>query len=137
MSAPIMVPVDLSRAEAQEKSIKIAVELANLHNAPLTLVSVTEPGPSAVAPTEEGYAEALEAYAAKVADEHRIKVSAKAVHTVDVAVELGDRLIAAAADIGAEAVVMASHVPGFLEHLFSSNAGYVASHAKCSVFVVR
>jgi nucleotide-binding universal stress UspA family protein len=28
-------------------------------------------------------------------------------------------------------------VPGFAEHLFSSNAGYLASHADISVFVVR
>jgi nucleotide-binding universal stress UspA family protein len=32
---------------------------------------------------------------------------------------------------------MTSHVPGVIEHVFSSNAGYVASHAKCSVVVLR
>jgi nucleotide-binding universal stress UspA family protein len=32
---------------------------------------------------------------------------------------------------------MGSHVPGFAEHLFSSNAGYLASHTDISVFIVR
>jgi nucleotide-binding universal stress UspA family protein len=39
--------------------------------------------------------------------------------------------------IGADLVVMASHKPGFLEHIFSSHGGYIAQHATCSVFVVR
>jgi len=44
---------------------------------------------------------------------------------------------AAAKEAGCDLVVMASHVPGFREHILSSNAGYVASHAPISVFVVR
>lgn len=137
MAAPIMVAVDLAHKEDLQKSVGLAVELANLHNAPLILVSVTESGPSPVATSEAGYADALDAYAAELAAKHRIEVKAKNVHSVDVPAELGDALIGTASELGAEAVVMASHVPGFLEHLFSSNAGYVASHAKCSVFVVR
>jgi hypothetical protein len=34
-------------------------------------------------------------------------------------------------------VVMASHVPGMLEHVWSSHAGRLASHASASVFIVR
>jgi len=32
---------------------------------------------------------------------------------------------------------MASHEPGFFEHIFSSHGGYIAQHAKVSVLVVR
>jgi hypothetical protein len=32
---------------------------------------------------------------------------------------------------------MASHVPGFKDCVFSSNAGHLASHAPMSVYVVR
>lgn len=53
------------------------------------------------------------------------------------AADLGNVLIKAAEDLGVELIVMTSHVPGFIEHIFASNAGYVASHAKCSVYVVR
>ena len=137
MAAPIMVPVDLAHKESLDKAINMAVEIANSHNAPLTIVSVTEPGASEVARSEPEYVVKLDAYAAELAEKHRVQVTAKAVHSVDVVAELGDALIGTASDIGAEAIVMASHVPGFIEHLFASNAGYVASHAKCSVFVVR
>ena len=34
-------------------------------------------------------------------------------------------------------VVVASHIPGFPEYLFASNAGYLAMHATVSVFVIR
>lgn len=137
MSAPIMVPVDLAHTEGLDKSLRMAAELAIAFNAPMTLISVTEAGPTEVATTEDGYAAALDDFAAKVADRFGLRVDAKTVHTVDVVAELGDRLVGAASDMGAEAIVMASHVPGFMEHIFASNAGYVASHAKCSVFVVR
>ncbi|MFK7943308.1 MAG: universal stress protein [Paracoccaceae bacterium] len=137
MVAPIMVPVDLAHAKELEKSVKLAVEIANLQNASLTLVSVTEAGPSEVAKSEGGYAKALEDFGAELSDTHRLKVDTITVHSVDTTAELGDRLIATADDMGAEVIVMASHVPGVLEHFFASNAGYVASHAKCSVFVVR
>ena len=51
--------------------------------------------------------------------------------------KLTGKLLDAVNETGADLVVMASHVPGVLEHIFSSNAGYVARHAKVSVFVVR
>ena len=137
MASPIMVPVDLNHTDGLDKSIRMAVEIANAHNAPITVVGVTEGAPNLVAANETEYTKALDAYAAELSDKHRLPVSAKAVHSVDVPAELGDVLVGAAEEMGAEAVVMASHVPGFLEHIFSSNAGYVASHAKCSVFVVR
>ena len=38
---------------------------------------------------------------------------------------------------GADLVVMASHVPGLLDHIFTSNAGHVATHSAASVFIVR
>ena len=55
----------------------------------------------------------------------------------DPAVDLDDSLMQAIADTGADLVVMASHVPGLPEHIFASNAGYLANHASVSVFVIR
>ena len=39
--------------------------------------------------------------------------------------------------VHADLVVTASHNPGFAEHLFASNSGYLAAHAPVSVLVVR
>jgi nucleotide-binding universal stress UspA family protein len=50
---------------------------------------------------------------------------------------LADALDDAIKEQAADLVVMASHVPTFWDRILSSNAGYLASHANTSVFVVR
>ena len=55
----------------------------------------------------------------------------------DMAIDLDDVLMRTANEVGADLVVMASHVPGLAEYVFASRAGYLASHAKMSVLVVR
>ena len=47
------------------------------------------------------------------------------------------RLVELADRVDADLIVMASHIPGLADYVFSSNAGYLASHSKLSVFVVR
>jgi nucleotide-binding universal stress UspA family protein len=39
--------------------------------------------------------------------------------------------------LGADLVVMASHVPTFTDHLLASNAGALLSHTDASLFIVR
>ncbi len=46
-------------------------------------------------------------------------------------------ILRAAAEIGADLIVMASHRPELADYLLGSNATYVVQHAKCSVLVVR
>ena len=55
----------------------------------------------------------------------------------DTTIELSTLLLDCAERTGADLIVMASHTPGWLEHVFHSNAGYIACHAPVSVFVVR
>ncbi|MCC0030523.1 MAG: universal stress protein [Brucellaceae bacterium] len=55
----------------------------------------------------------------------------------DPAIDLDEALEKACKEIGADLVVMASHVPGFGDHFRSSNAGYLSAHSSISVFVVR
>jgi nucleotide-binding universal stress UspA family protein len=55
----------------------------------------------------------------------------------DPAVDLNETLIEQAEKRGDDLIVMASHIPGVAEHIFSSHAGYVAQHAPVSVMVVR
>jgi len=55
----------------------------------------------------------------------------------DPATEIDDALLEAAEEIGADLIVMQSHVPGLMEYVWPSNGGKVAEHAKCSVLLVR
>lgn len=133
----IMLPVDLAHAETLTKSIEVATEMAKAHDAAITVVGVTGTGPGPVARTPEGYAEKLSAFASDLAGKSGAEVASHAISDVDPAADLSGALLEAAKDMDADLIVMASHVPGVMEHVFSSHAGYVASHAKCSVAVVR
>ena len=39
--------------------------------------------------------------------------------------------------LGADLVVMATHVPNLTDYIWASHGGHLASHAKASVFLVR
>jgi nucleotide-binding universal stress UspA family protein len=133
----IMIPVDLEHAGQLDKALATSVDLARLYNAELFMVGVTSSAPGAVAHNPAEYAQKLEAFAAEQTKRHGIQFSARAVTSPDPAIDLDDALKATATEIGADLVVMASHVPGFIEHIFASRAGYLASHTGISVFVVR
>jgi nucleotide-binding universal stress UspA family protein len=101
------------------------------------LVGITGTQPGTVARTPEAFAEELEAYAGEVAARCGTPVRATPLVLHDVTADLDRALIAQARELDADLIVMASHIPGALEHVIASNAGYVASHTSVSVFVVR
>ncbi|MEL6266314.1 MAG: universal stress protein [Pseudomonadota bacterium] len=133
----IMVPVDLAHADQAGKALALAADLAKRYGAEATIVGVTQSAPTAVAPTPEAFAERLAAFATGRSGELGTTFATRAEVSHDITVDLDDALERAATAIGADLVVMASHVPGFASHLFASNAGYLAAHATISVFVVR
>ncbi|MDH3664480.1 MAG: universal stress protein [Alphaproteobacteria bacterium] len=137
MYAKIMVPVDLAHADKLDKAINTATDLAKHYRIPICFVGVTAEPPTEVAHNPKEYAEKLEAFGAAQSSAHGLDIETAAYPSHDPAVELDKMLIAAAMDKGADLIVMASHVPGFIEHIFASHAGAVASHAEVSVFVVR
>ena len=137
MYQKIMVPVDLRHTEKLNKALTTAADLAKLYNAALQLVAVTVTNPTEVAHNPKEFAAKLEAFAAAETAKHGVAFGAHALTSPDPAIDLDERLGREANDIGADLIVMASHVPGFAEYIFSSNAGYLASHAKISVFIVR
>ncbi|MEQ9608917.1 MAG: universal stress protein [Kiloniellaceae bacterium] len=137
MYRKIMVPVDLSHREKLEKAVATAADLAKHYEVPLQMVAVTASAPGSVAHNPKEFAAKLAEYAAAEGSKYGVDIGAHAVTSPDPAIDLDDKLGREAHDIGADLIVMASHVPGFAEHLFSSNAGYLASHTDISVFVVR
>lgn len=133
----IMVPVDLGHADKLDKALAIAADLARLYNASLTVAGVvsTAPGPVGHNPAE--YAARLGDFAQAQTDKRGIACKPLALTSHDPAVDLDQRLKQAAEETGTDLVVMASHVPGFRDHFFGSNAGYLATHLGISVFIVR
>jgi nucleotide-binding universal stress UspA family protein len=137
MYKTIAVPVDLQHIDRLPKALRTAVDLAEHYGAKLCYVAATTetPGPLAHNPAE--FQAKLDAFAAAEADKHGIRVQTKMIVCVDLTVDLDKQLRQAFEEIGADLVVMASHIPGVKEHLFSSNAGWIASHSPMSVFIVR
>lgn len=133
----IMVPVDLAHIERLNKALDTAMDLAKHYGIPICFVGVTTGTPSEVAHTPEEYAGKLADFAAEQSKKHGLKIDAVSCISHDPAVDLHEKLLEEIKDTQSDLVVMASHIPGFPEHIFASNAGAVASHADVSVFVVR
>lgn len=137
MFSKILVPVDLEHQPALEKALSVATELTRLYDAEAILCGVTSSAPSAVAHSPSEFAQKLDAFAAEQTQKRGVSFAAKSVTSHDPATDIDSALQSAITETGADLVVMASHVPGMLEHVLASRAGFLAAHARVSVFVVR
>lgn len=137
MYATIVVPVDLAHTDKFDKALSTATDLAKHYSARLCFVGVTASAPRSVARDPEAFAQALDTFAAKESAKRDIDITTMTITSPDPAGDLDDTLRHAVEHLGADLVVMASHVPGFGAHVFASNAGYLASHTSISIFIVR
>lgn len=137
MYARILVPVDLGHVEALDKALSTAAQLAVQFGASVRYVGVTGPEPSDVAHSPAEFAAKLDAFAAEQGARRGIAAEAKAYTVHDPAAELDETLLRAAMEAEADLVVMASHVPRFLDLIFPSHGGSIAAKSPASVFVVR
>ena len=137
MFKKIMVPVDLGHLENLSRALDAAAEMAKSHEAEVAYIGVYGNVPHTNLPAAEDYTSELKAFSDRQAAAHGITTTSLPVFSHDPEAELTSALLSTSSDIGADVIVMASHIPGWTEHIFHSNAGYVASHAPVSVFVVR
>ena len=137
MYATIMVPVDLAHVERLEKALTTAADLCRHYGATAVYVGVTASTPSNLARTPAEFAEKLEAFAAAQAAKHGHKAGARSVISHDPSIDLDPALLKAAEEIGADLIVIASHLPNLTDYVWPSNGGELAAHAKASVLVVR
>ena len=133
----IMIPVDLAEKARVIGAIDIAADLARHYQAGMTLVSVTGGIQGKISHSTAEYARQLEVFADEIAESESVPVASRVYDVPDPSVEVDGTLLRAIADLGADLVVMASHQPGWVEYLFNSHGGRLASHAPVSVMVVR
>ena len=134
----ILVPVDLKNTDKLGKALDLAARMARDHDATLVYAGVVYAVPTASAVTSSQQMEAdLHSFAEGQAEAHGVKTADHVALRGDFDLSAGPGLIQAAKDTDCDMIVMASHVPGVADHILSSNAGYVASHAPMSVMVVR
>lgn len=137
----ILVPVDLRLPDPVSKALDLAMELARIEGARLTLVNVYGGTP------EETYShgaaqEVMTSLARKIESKIAgkaggVKVEGITVHSNDVAAEVDGILARTVDKTGADLVIAGSHAPRLLDYITTSHAGYLVRHSKASVFVVR
>jgi len=137
MFKTIALPVDLAHKTDLSRGITVAVDLAKHYDANLAFVGVTGSGPGSVARSPEGFTQELEKFASEVGTLYGLDIGFKSVVSNDPAIDLEDRVGESVKELNADLVVMPSHKPGLLEHVFASHAGRFASHSDLSVFIVR
>lgn len=137
MYSNIMIPVDLKHTDQMEKALSVAAGIAKMYGAKAHIVGVGQTVPTEVAHTPAEFTKKLATFAAERSKVLGTTFTPHSEISHDVAVGLDDVLKRAADALGIDLIVMASHVPGFAEHFFASNAGYLASHASMSVLIVR
>lgn len=137
MFSKIMVPVDLAHKDSLQKALDVAGDLAKQYDASIDVVSVGGDLPSELGHTPREFGDRLQGFADELRDKYGVTVKADPLMAHDPAVETTSELMKAIDKLGADLVIMASHQPGVMEHIFSSHGGYIAQHAKVSVFVVR
>ncbi|MEZ5537971.1 MAG: universal stress protein [Thiolinea sp.] len=137
MYQKISVPVDLQHKDHLDKAIQTAADLARTYQSDLTLVAITVNEATPVAHNPEEFKTKMEAFTQEQAQKYGVEMSAKVVTSHDIAIDLDDVLDKVLHELGTDLVVMASHIPGYRDYVFTSNAGYIASHADMSVMVVR
>jgi nucleotide-binding universal stress UspA family protein len=137
MFKKIMAPVDLSHADRIGKALDAAADAAKHYGAELIYVGVTAAMPSSVAHNPKEYERKLAAFADRSGAEHGVATGHRSYVSHDPGSDLDDTLLRAIDELGIDLVVMASHIPNIADYLWPSNGGKIASHAKCSVFIVR
>ncbi|MDR9394800.1 universal stress protein [Roseovarius sp. SYSU LYC5161] len=137
MFKKIMTPVDLVHKGDLDKALQCSADLARHYGAEVVYVGVTASTPSSLGHNPKEYGEKLSAFAADQAEKHGIKTTADTVVCHDPATDVDDALLKTIGDIGADLVVMQSHMPNVLDYIWPSNGGKLAEHAKVSVLVVR
>lgn len=137
MYQKIMVPVDLAHVDALERALQVTGDLARLYQADVCYVSVAANTPGPVARTPAEHQRKLAAFAKRQAEAHGRPCEARLLLSHDPVADLDRLLTEAVAQIGADLVVMQTHLPRKMDALLPAYGGKVATHTAASVFLVR
>ena len=136
----ILAPIDISQSDQGNKTLARAAELALGTGAKLCLVTVLSDVPNLVAMhLPRDYAERArrdaEAKLDAAAEAHGLE-QGHYMHIVRHG-HIYREILAAAEEVHADLIVIASHQPDASDYLLGSVAAKVVRHARCSVLVLR
>lgn len=137
MYKKIMVPVDLAHLDALQRSLHVASDMARLYEAEICYVSVTANTPGPVARTPAEYEQKLAAFAAEQSAKHGRPTTSQMLLSHDPVADMDKLLVRCADEIGADLVLMATHLPHRIDAIMPSHGDKIAKHTDVSVFLVR
>lgn len=137
MFKKILVPVDLAHLEALQRSLTASADLARHYGAEVCYLGVTATTPGTIARSPEEYEGKLKAFAEEQGRIHGQPTSARCVSSPDPVADLDDHIIDAIHAVGADLVVMTTHLPRHLDAVVPAHGGKIAAHTDVSVFLVR
>lgn len=137
MFKKLLVPVDLAHVDALMNALSAADDLAKHYHAEVCYLGVTPSTPTSVAATPAEYEKKLREFAEERAQKHQQSVSAHTVTSPDPVADLDDIVLKAIHQVGADLLVMATHLPRHLDAVIPAHGGKIATHTDISVFLVR
>jgi universal stress protein F len=133
MTEKILLPLDLTQAEAWKKVIEEAIGMAQRRAAELHVLWVVPSLERNLNRLPEDKKPELDAFVTS-----RFPKDLPVVGHLRATLGSPHRVIRAVADeLGVNVIVMGAQNPRLTERITGSNASQVALHAKCSVFIVR
>lgn len=133
MAEKLLLPLDLTQAEAWNKVIDEAIGMAQRREAELHVLWVVPAFERNLRRLPEDKKPELDAFLKK-----RFPADIVVKGHVRGSMEAPHRAIRSVADeVGADLIVMGARNPRLKEHLMGSTASQVTLYAKCSVYVVR
>jgi len=140
MFAKILVPIEMTESEMTQRCVRAAEAIAKKFDSDLRLVNVQSLVPIALIDYvpenfDDDIRRGLNAEIAAIAA--KIDRPPERVSTVILFGPVYQKILAEAAEWGADAIVLSSHRPGMDRFLIGSNANAVVRHATCSVLVMR
>ena len=135
-----LVAVDLEHDTHNDALLRVASDIANAQGAKAHLLHVIGAAPAVVS---QFLPESYEKMASEKIEKDLAALAAKidlAEGAAAISVRFGDvyqEILAHAANIGADLIIVASHKPNVSDYLLGTTAARIVRHAACSVFVVR
>jgi nucleotide-binding universal stress UspA family protein len=137
MFKKILVPVDLAHIDAIQRALSTSADLARHYGAEVCYMAVTTSTPGSIARTPEEYEQKLAAFADEQRQIHGQATASHCINSPDPTADLDGAILETITAVGADLVVMATHLPRHLDAVMPSHGDRIASHTDVSVFLVR
>jgi nucleotide-binding universal stress UspA family protein len=137
MFAKIMCPVDLSHIDELGKALKVAGEIAKTYESELVYVGIAPTVPGSASHTPKEYRQKLDKLAHSEGETYGVKTSARVLESADPTAAVNHLLQEAAEELAPDLIVMATHTPNVIDHIWSAHGTALARSTDASIFLVR